>query len=466
MRADIYARKSSADGGKSVAQQDDECSDGILEHGWEVGRRFTDDNRSASRYARQGRPDYEALVAHIASGQCEALALWEAARGGRREVNYFQLLELCRERGTKIYIFTHDRLYDLSRRADWRALAQEVIDSADLSAKISEGAQRGKRALARAGRPAGKLLYGYRREYDPATGAYVRQVEHPGQAPIVRRMAKRLIETHSCRRVAIELNEDNVPRLGGDTRWTGRDVHRYLSNPAYVQRRVHRGQRMDGLADWPAILDMDTWTRCQAILRNPARNTREGGSELRWWLVGALTCGREGCGGQFRSHHGGRGNRYQCRECGRVAVKAEDLEKFIGAVVVERMGRPDAVRAFQPREDGSGLAAAEARVRVIEGELAEWRALAVARKVSAASFAEVEAGLLPQLDAARQEARTLAAPALPAELEGVDVAASWDDLSPILKRTVARWLMDITIMPTGGGGKFRPERVEISWKSM
>ena len=59
MRADLYLRKSTADLGKSVGQQDDETTDAVGRQGWQAGRRFTDDARSASRYAAKGRPDFD-----------------------------------------------------------------------------------------------------------------------------------------------------------------------------------------------------------------------------------------------------------------------------------------------------------------------------------------------------------------------------------------------------------------------
>lgn len=464
MRADIYCRKSTPDQGKSVRRQDSECREAIDQLGWETGQFFADDSISASRYTRRARASYEALQAHVAAGQCEVLVLYEVSRLARWEIVGVTFLETCRTKGVKIHVVMHDRTYDPRRMHDWNVLVDEVNKAARESALLSERSQSGKRALARDGKPAGKLLYGYLREYDPATGAYLRQTEHPEQAPVVRRMATRLLATHSCRRVATELNEDGVQRLDGQAAWTGRDVHRYLSNPAYVQRRVHQGVAMATRGDWPAILDEDTWTRVQAVLSNPARRTREGGSDLVHWLVGAMTCGR--CSGPMVSHQGGRGQRYQCKACGRVAIKAEDLEDFIGRVVREVMSRPGAARAFRPRQNTGALAAARARVRTLEAELAEWRALAVARRVSPASFAEIEAGLLPRLDAAVQEVRSLELPDMPAELEGVDVAARWDDLSPILKRVVVRILMDIAIQPSQvKGGRFRPERVEISWRN-
>lgn len=464
MRADIYSRKSSADGGKSVAQQDDECSEGITEHGWEAGRRFTDDNRSASRYARKRREDYETLVKHIGDGDCEILAMWETARGGRREVTYFELLELCRDRGTKIYVFTHDRLYDLHRRSDWRALAQEVIDSADLSGKISEGSQRGKRKIAMAGKPAGRLLYGYLREYDPKTGEYARQVEHPEQADVVRRMTKEVDDGKSNLSIARGLNAEKILTAQG-RQWRGRDITRLLTNPAYIRKRVHQGEILpDVEADWPAILDEDVWRRCKALLRQPGRAQHLGETRLKWMLSGAVECGY-GCEGTLRPHQGNHARKYACWSCWRIAVSGDDLDSYITKVALERLRRPDAADLFQPRADTVAARRADGAAAELRGELAEWRALAKARKVSPASFAEIEAGLLPKLAEAEETARRLSAPPPLPELIGVDVADRWDELAVAIRREVIRLLMQITLLPSPKrGGRFTPDRVQIGWR--
>jgi site-specific DNA recombinase len=464
--ADIYTRKSSADGGKSVAQQDDECADGITERGWTIGRRFTDDNRSASRYATKKREDYEALLSHIEAGGCEILAMWETARGGRREVTYFQLLELCRDRGTKIYIYTHDRLYDLRRRSDWRSLAQEVIDSADYSSKLSEASQRGKRQIAMAGKPAGRLNYGYVREYHPRTGAYVRQLEHPEQAPALRRMADELLAGRSTSAIARDLNADGIPTATG-SQWRGVDVARVLVNPVYVGLRVHKGEVLPEVnADWPQILDKGDWLKCRAILGDPAR-LKHRGIEPRWMLSGVAECHYEkDCGGVLRSHTVKGVRRYACRSCWRVSVTADDLDRCITDVVKRRLRRPDAADLFRPRVDSAAARTAEAAERELELELKTYVDLAKARKISAVSFAEIEAGLLPQLEQARARKRALSAPPPLPELEGVDVAAVWESLPVMTQRAVIQMLMRVRLRPAPArGARFTPERVEITWKS-
>ncbi len=76
MRADLYARKSSADAGRSVARQERAWRADCAREGIEPGRVFVDPDFSASRYATRERPDYAALLEHIESKSCEMICLW------------------------------------------------------------------------------------------------------------------------------------------------------------------------------------------------------------------------------------------------------------------------------------------------------------------------------------------------------------------------------------------------------
>lgn len=468
MRVDPYLRKSTADGGKSVGQQDDELTDGIVSEGWEVGRRFTDDNRSASRYARKTRERYEALLVHIASGACQAIGIWEVARGGRRESTYFELLELCRSRGTKIYVHTHGRLYDLTRRADWRVFAQEIVDAADYAAKISENSTRGKRVRARTGLPDGKPLDGYRTVRDGQGKAIGREIDEQ-RAPIIRRMAREALAGRTSMAIARGLAADGVVRPCG-TAFRGVDIGRIVTNPSYAAIRLYRigrpdEQRFEGA--WEPIICREDHERLVAIFRDPGRRTQRG-SELKWLLSGLAKCGREGCGAPMRPTRQNGARRYFCLACGRLTVTAEPVDEFVTEVVLERLDpsrHADAGQLFTRPDSGAAAVAAEAELKDLSDRLSSFRAQAVAGKVTAESFSEIEAGLMPLIEAARATARRLSAPPALVELEGVDVHARWHDLSVRLRREVVRHLMTVTILPAARRGqRFNLDRVQIDWR--
>src|SRR5947207_4729017 len=116
LRAFIYVRLSRDPKGvsRSVAEQEAECRAICEREGWEVVRVFSDPNRSASRYAKRRREDYEAMLAAI--DECEVIVCWESSRGQRGLGEYVRLRDLCAEHGV---LFSYKgRTYDLDRTAD------------------------------------------------------------------------------------------------------------------------------------------------------------------------------------------------------------------------------------------------------------------------------------------------------------------------------------------------------------
>lgn len=465
MIGDIYARKSTADLGRSVGQQEVEGRDAVAAQGWEVGRVFTDDNRSASRYAKRSRPDYEALLAHIESGSCDVLVMWEASRGARRETIWFAFLELCRDTKTLIHVVSHDRTYDLSRRGDWKSLANEGVEAADESAKISERSRRGKRAIALAGKPAGRLLYGYTRTYD-GSGRYLAQVEHPEQADVVRRIAKHVAAGGSLQGIAYALNREGVPTRDGKSMWRGQDMRLLVMNPAYIAKRVHQGQVI-GDGDWPAILDEETHFACCARLSEPGRRLQRG-TELKYFLSAVPACGKPDdagreCGGIMRCHLNNGKRRYECVRCKRIVVGGVQLENYIREVVFARLAYPDALNLFQPVEDAAERRVAGDEAQALRDRLDAHYDAAATGTLTAAGLAAMEARLVPMIEAAEAKVRKASTPPALRELADVDIVATWDEIDVRLQREVVKALMRITILPaTRRGVGFTPDRVRIT----
>src|SRR3954469_6987933 len=69
---------------------------------------------------------------------------------------------------------------------------------------------RAVRANADKGRPHGKLLYGYRREYDPATREFIEQTPDPDTAPIVQEAARRVLNGETPYAVAQDFNRRGI----------------------------------------------------------------------------------------------------------------------------------------------------------------------------------------------------------------------------------------------------------------
>ena len=72
---------------------------------------FSDNDRSASRYARKGRPQHRELIQFIETGGADVLVTWESSRAQRDLDAYTKLRSLCERQG--ILWSYAGRIYDL-----------------------------------------------------------------------------------------------------------------------------------------------------------------------------------------------------------------------------------------------------------------------------------------------------------------------------------------------------------------
>ncbi|MEQ4301576.1 recombinase family protein [Plantactinospora sp. B6F1] len=469
--ADFYGRKSNRDDGQSVAGQEAEFRDDCEDQGFEVGRIFADPDRSASQYARRPRPDFGELLAHIRSGRCQILSMWESSRGSREEVEWFTFLKLCRTQGTRIRILSHGRTYNLSVRRDWRTLADEGVDAADESAKISERTRRGKRIAAREGRPVGRLGFGFKRVYDDR-GKFVEQIPHPEQAPVVREIITALADGEQAGKIAAKLNERGIPTpqqpcpndCNRDHQhmkagpWTDRQVRQLAIRPAYAGIRVHQ-EKAIGPGKWQPLVDPKVWQR--AYDRLTKSRSLHNDPRVSHWLTGAVECSV--CGSTLRSVSRSQGGAYayQCRnpECYKVSGSARGLEGTIEPLILLRLTGPDADTIFNPDSDDSAVEAARAEEKRLRDHLDSFysRAADPAAGLSAAGLAAVEARLLPQIEAAAAKVDRLSMPSELAEFTSAkDIADKWSGLPARKRRDVVRALAHVVLVPgaRGGGPKF------------
>ena len=373
------------------------------------------------------------------------LGMWESSRGSREPIEWFGFLDACRNTGTLVYVSSHKRTYDVRIARDWKVLAEDGVNSAHESNIISERSLRGIRRSARKGRPHGKLQFGFIRVYDE-TGKFVEQKAHPEQAPIVAEMVRRIAAGDTLATIAGDLNKRGVTMPGGQP-WHGRFVRQTVLRPSYAGRRIHQGQDV-GPASWDAIVDVDQWHKAVGILTRPERRTTSRGTELAHWLTNAITCGTCRTTKLHARTGGTKRHRttYVCDTCGMV-VSAPALENYVEEMLLARLSRPDALTILARRSDDAATTAAERELEDLNDQLAEWRTLAKARKVSPASFADFEADLLPRIDRAREALRRLTMPPEDDDLSMVDIPERWPGFSPVLKRRYARALIELVVHP-------------------
>jgi site-specific DNA recombinase len=95
VRVVIYTRVSQDRGAgkRSVGEQEAECRAVATDNGCTVVRVFTDNDRSASRYAKKVRPGFTELLAFIEAGGAEVLMTWESSRASRDLSTFVPLRE-------------------------------------------------------------------------------------------------------------------------------------------------------------------------------------------------------------------------------------------------------------------------------------------------------------------------------------------------------------------------------------
>src|SRR3954454_10781469 len=462
MRAAIYTRVSSDpnERGRSVSEQEAECRAVCDRNGWKVVAVLSDNDRSASRYAGKSRPAYKQLINLVDEGGCDVLVTWEASRAQRDLAAYAQLRDLCERKG--VLLSYSGRTYDMTEADDRFGTGLDALLAERESEQTRKRVLRAVRANAAKGRPHGRLLYGYRREYDPVTRELIGQVPDETTAAVVREAARRIRGGETPYSVAKDFNRRGIPTPTGAGRgWDLTQIRRLCLNPGYAGLRVHQG-KVFGEASWPPLLDAVTHHELVARLRDPARRTQRD-SAVRHLLSGIAMCGV--CGGRLRVQKNRGFLAYLCVD-GSHAPRREDLtDQVVERMTVARLQQPDFLDVMAAGDDGPAVPALE-EAQEKRARLDGFYDAAAAGELSPAALARIEARLLPEIAAAEQRGRRDAVPAVVVDAAGPDAKQRWEKLTLAQKREVIVMLMTVRILPTGRGVRnFRPEHIAIEWRS-
>lgn len=419
----------------SVTQQEEAGTVRCETEGWQR-RRYEDNDRSASRYAKKGRKDWPRLLADVRAGQLRVVWLWESSRGDRKLYEWVGFLELCRELDVRIYVETHEQLYDLRNARHMKTLAEDGIANAYRSEEDSLRIKRNAAASARKGLPNGRPAYGYRRFYHPETGRYQRQEPASPEGDIAAGIITRIARNVPLVTILRELKEAEVPSPQGKE-WCAASLRLMARNPAYAGYRKTPDKKM--IKAWPGVVSLETHLAAARVLADPARSTQRPGSQhhLLSYLATCAACGggilsvvRNKCGQP----------RYSCRSHGCVSVDPEWLDAIIADYVCTALSDPDAAALY--RSDSEEADRHRAEAARLQAELDEW----AAADISAGAYAIREAKLKPQIERAE---RAAAAAGLPLVLQDLiaaaNVRAAWATLDIPARRAVIGALMDVRV---------------------
>ncbi|OQO89895.1 hypothetical protein B1813_18815 [Saccharomonospora piscinae] len=469
----FYLRVSTDTSGreKSPHEQSDDLARDAEHQQWTVHPDPYRDVGSASRYARGTRDGYERLVDDLRADRFGAgiLGLWESSRGSRRVGEWAVLLDLLEDRGVRVWVHTHGRLYDPANGRDRRTMLEDAVDSEYESSKTSERLRRDAAALAREGRPTGRIPYGYERVYDVRGGkrVIVEQRPHPVEAEHVRELYRRLLAGDTF--LAIE---EDWARRGITTRygkrWTNTHLASLALSPTNAGLRLHapgaRGRRHMGMGtvtkgQWPPLVDEADFLTVQRMLRDPARRTwRPGGA--RHWLSRIAVCGP--CGRPLTVIERRGADRYRCgRGC--VLVRKDQLDGWVESVLLEYLARPDVHAAISAHRSGADdelarldTEIARLRLEMAEAERSDPESVHEARIL--AKLVERLAGQITDLEARQAE---LSTPSVLHGLVGEGAADRWAATDIHVRREVARavfspeWLGVVRVMRSATRGRHR-----------
>ena len=464
-RAAIYARVShDKRAGRSVSEQESESRAACSINRWDVVKVYADNDVSASRFTTRKRAEWQRLVDDLDAGRYDVLVLWEPSRGSRELMTWAALLDACRRHHVLVHVVSHLHTYDLSKPRDWRSLAEDGVDSAYESEKASQRIQRAMHANAVAGKPHGRIPYGYRRRYDESTKALVAQELDPKTAPVVSEIVQRLAKAEPVVSVTKELDSRGIPSPTGK-QWTRQIVRRVGLNAAYAGQREHAGTTYEG--DWPAIVDVATHLAARRVLEDPARKTtvsRPG--RVKYLLSYIATCAV--CGERLSAAPRSGAPTYFCpRFC--VSMQAQPMDGVVLDALLDLLKQPELRlnERFAASDDLSVLDARE-RVATLRAKLDEWRDAAATGDVTPASLAHIESRLIGEIaEAERQSLARGGSLSVAALTMADDVEKYWDSMPLAARREAVSQLLTVQLGRASAPGRHAAKdyaRVSIAVK--
>jgi hypothetical protein len=496
----LYGRNSD-DATKSGDSVEDQLVTGralCREYDWRIDHEFKDTGISASRHGRKARDDFEDLLDTITEtpeepGVRRIVVAYEASRYYRDLEAYVRLRAACLNSNTLLCY--NGQVYDLSRRDDRKTTAQHAVDAEDEAEGIYARNLRTATIQAEEGKPHGKMLYGYLREYAVVGGRRrcVGQYEDPVRGPIVYQSLVHIDSGKSMLSLVRWLRATPEAARPDGREWSSITARRMLLNRAYLGERLHHGSYRK--ATWPPLKGLDTpdgramFNRVTAKLTDPARRTQRGTDVAHLQSFIAL-CGE--CGDHQLLSAWPRANGVMllgCKPNRHVSIREDVADAYVEEAVVEWFSRKEAAHAAllpDQTDVSSRTAAIQRLINGYEEQLREARTLARTFNADtgrpmlpASSLAEMEQDLGPKLEREQAKLRELTgvSPLLLEMLAAEDPDVVWNGrpardgqpgrpgLTLEQKREVLRRVVTVRLhKPSQSGGRqIELDRIRLSF---
>lgn len=475
--------------GTSVSKQIERGREWCAREGVTIVREVRDDDRSASRGA-PARPGFEAARELINQGAADVLVLWEVSRSSRDTEEFAGLVNACADNNVE-FVVSGVR-YDPTDANEWLPLMLQGVMAEAEARRIKKRNQDSVDTNAQRRTPHGRIPYGYRRVYDPATGVLLNQTPFSlidperltDEAQVLSKATERLLSGVTLRQVCRDLNSFGIPTPRKPrkstveenpaaivTRWEPQTLRQLLLNPTIAGRRVHRGEDI-GEAAWEPIVPYDTWLRLRSLLMDPGRvsNPAPRGPAPRHLLSGIARCGECNALMKAATNLSRMPVAYVCRAegCMKVTVSGARVDEVVNSFLGHYFARPEfraaltAAYAKQRSVSREDTGATE-KIAEVEAELAEVENLRASGDMSLRAYANETKRLEERLDQLRVvEIRPVTSPAVRRLLRAESLRDGWRSADLIDRREIVRSLLSVTIRrATTRGRRFDPTRVAI-----
>jgi DNA invertase Pin-like site-specific DNA recombinase len=463
VKAGVYVRISRAKDGTTlgVDRQEPPCRDLCARKGWTVHEPIYCDN-DLSAYSGKKRPQYQRLLQDARDGVINAIVAWDADRLTRLPVENEQLIELCERYGIALATVTGE--YDLATSGGRMHFRIKGAVARHESEHRAERVRLKHEELRAAGKYwGGQRGFGHRVVPVIIGDRVTRRIElDEDEAELIRAAARRVLRGGSISAIVKEWATSGIRRPKGRL-WETNRLRELLISPRIAGLRQNGDELVE--ADWPAIVDRDTWEQLRAILGDAP--TAKGPKEPRSYLLSNIAiCDR--CGTPMLGQARMGTPAYACRRekggCGRVHRIAKPLDDYLRDEVLDALASPEFRAKLEAIYGAVGDDVAAELVAKREGafgRLKQLRSLAGDPTVEfdADDFAAAKRSLdriigevtakLADLPASNALADLPDTPELLREL--------WERSTLDRRRALVRLAVDEVILKApGGGAKFRP----------
>lgn len=372
MNVAVYARVSKADKDDptSVPVQLADCMDRAEEEGWTVVDTYREEGVSAWNPKRK-RLEYERMLADIRAGRVNAILVREQERLLRQMTDAIELADLAESGQLRLIACTLEGDLVLSRARDRKDFRDRASSAQFYSDFLSEKIRRTHRRKAEAGEWKGGGSRPF--AFDIIGPKPYRVLVNEAEAIALRTAAEQVLAGRSLRSICREWNAVGLTTSTGRA-WTGPRLRQVLTSAHIAGLRERDGGTV--LAGMPALVDEDTWRALKTLLEDPARKRFAAPRIRRHYLVGVARCAM--CGTKLTAHPNYHGVRtYICRTgydgtgCGRLRIKADPFEEFVGRQVYARWSTDQETATTATRVEAdpmlmTELHAVEAKIAALE----------------------------------------------------------------------------------------------------